>query len=562
MAATQTRTSLDGRPSSLHSTTTSIAHNPHDDNETYRMMVLRSDKTEEELDRALLNKALELGINVPQDPKTTLDLVTGDVSKINLGTAPATLPGRPARQESRASRSIHAPSDSSIESKGHPKTPSLTATSVTSAPSTNSATSHKSNYVKFKRSLKRLSSIRSKKKPFELQPSTPDLPILPSTNNLLRPDFQARSNTADQVLTVAAPRQESLNPPVSPIPPIRQGPNRKRVISLPYGIPPLSPQNLQPLRSPPPPPMSSPVRQRSPLFQHAPSTPAQPDPDPSALERSLQNPILKKLRTTQLQEQLRFISFRASQSRLLRTARLARKRASLSAYKTLQTQIEARHAEALANLEHRHLSAEVDLNETLQTERQACDLRLRHMQAYCNPRSSVIGMPVRNVTEADLQKLEQQFHVREGIDNLHAGKINVLREKQAKQVERVIDKQEKELQKQTEEFEREENELEEGVRAEEDEMEKVFEDRKTRLVARWGLAEAIERKMLEVETGEAFAELPAIGWGEEGKDGEEVDAEVRRLLAEKRIEIDPDSGIMMMEDGGMVEDEEEESNVI
>ena len=519
MATLDTRTSCNVRPSSPSSASISASgsasHNPPDDHETYRMMVLRFDKSEEEVDRDFLNKALELGIHIPQDPRITLNLINTGISNFDFGTAPVAVSEPSA--DSRASQSIHAPSDSSIESKGNQKTPSLAATSVTSAPSTNSGTSHKSNYVKLKRGLRRFSTMRGKKRNLGLQPSAPDLPIRPLTTDHLRPELQARSNTADQILSIPTPGHHSLTTPASPVSlvsPTRRGASRRKVISMPYGVPPPPlPSDLQPLRSPPPPPLPSPVRQRSTLSEHAPSTLPQPLTESSAFYRSLKNPTLKKLRTAQLQEQLRFISFRASQTRLLRTAHLARKRAALSTYKALQSDTETRHADALASLEHRHLSAEVDLHKTLKTERQACDVRLKHMQAYCNTRESVVGMPVRNVTEADFKKLEQQFHVRNGMDNLHASRINVLREKQAKQMERVIDKQEKELMKQTEEFEREESELEDSARVEERDMERVFAERKARLVARWRIAEAIERKLLEVDMGESVAELPAMGWG-------------------------------------------------
>ena len=550
MAATQKRSLSDMRPTSPASISTS--HDPQHDNQTYRMMVLRFDQPEEEVDRNFLQKALELGINIPQDPKTTLDLITNNVSTLNIGTAPQAIPEHPSHLDSRASQSIHTPSDSSIESKGHRKTPSLAATSITSAPSTDSVSSHKSNYVKFKRGFKRFSTMRGRRKTLAIQPSSPDLPIRPATTHLIRPDLQQRSNTADQIMTISLPQQQSLASPTSPnFPrsPTGRPTGRRKVISMPYGIPPPPPPPPPQSRpSHPPPPSPSSIPPRPSTSGHTFPISYQPASDPTAITRSLTSPTLKKLRTTQLQEQLRFISFRASQTRLLRTAHLARKRAALTAYKTTQSDTESRHAEALASLEHRHLSAEVDLHKALETERQACDVRLKHMQAYCNPRDNVAGMPVRTVTNADFKKLEQQYHVRNGMDNLHASRINVLRERQAKQVERVVDKQEKEMEKQAAEFDEEQMELEEGARAEEMEMERVFRERKHRLVNRWQMAEAIEKRLLELETGEIFAELPPIGWGDEGRDGEEVDAEVQRLLAVRRIAVDPASGIMMMEE--------------
>lgn len=232
----------------------------------------------------------------------------------------------------------------------------------------------------------------------------------------------------------------------------------------------------------------------------------------SARRRSISNPILKKLRTTQLQEQLRFISFEASQHRLIRTKQLQQKRETLSHYQQKQNSTHTRHAEALTSLENRHLNAEVELNRALELERQACDTRLKHMQAYCNPRSTVEGMPNRVVTKSDYRQLEQQYHIRNGMDNLHASRINVLRERQAKQLERIIAKQETELETLESDFERQNEELEATFRAEEAQVHHEFGERRNRLIARWNIAEAIERRRLEIQSGEEHGTLPVISW--------------------------------------------------
>lgn len=178
--------------------------------------------------------------------------------------------------------------------------------------------------------------------------------------------------------------------------------------------------------------------------------------------------------------------------------------------------LQERHAEALVSLEHRHLSAEVDLNKALELERQGCETRLKHMQGYCNPRSNIAGMPTRVVTRKDYHQLEQQYHIRNGMDNLHKSRINVLREKQGKQLERISAKQEAELEALANDHRQQVIDLENAYQTEEEELRREFGARRKRLMTRWTLAEAIERRKLEVETGDSYGALPPIPWEERG----------------------------------------------
>ena len=134
------------------------------------------------------------------------------------------------------------------------------------------------------------------------------------------------------------------------------------------------------------------------------------------------------------------------------------------------------------------------------------------MEAYCNSKGQIKGMPQRNVTDKDFRELAQQYHVRNGMSNLHEARINVLREKQAKQLERITAKQDLELSKLHSDSDQELQDLDIDFTDEETTLEHEFAERKKRLIARWTLAEAIERRKLENETGEAFGTLPPIAW--------------------------------------------------
>ncbi|KAK4690926.1 hypothetical protein P7C71_g5973, partial [Lecanoromycetidae sp. Uapishka_2] len=454
------------------------------DDDTYRMMVLRFEETEDEVDEHFLQTALDLGINVPQDPKTTLDLITSNVAALDINPIH---PEPTMLSSPRESQSTHTASDASIEQQSHRKTPSLTATSITST-SLSSVSSRKSNIVKVKKGFRRISRLSRRKTLATPVPGVP--PRVSSILQASRPGMQARPITADQIPTISNPHIQPHAITTDQIHTLALP--RKQVSSVTYDAPPPP----QPQFPPPPPPGEETLESLG------------------ARRRSISNPVLKKLRTTQLQEQLRFISFEASQHRLMRTRQLQHKRDALSRYHQQQTDAHARHAEALTSLEHRHLSAEVDLNRTLQLERQACDTRLKHMQAYCNPRSTVAGMPNRVVTKNDYRQLEQQYHTRNGMDNLHTSRINVLRERQGKQLERIMAKQETELDTLESDFERQNEELDVKFRQEERQLQQEFAERKNRLVARWNLAEAIERRKLELKTGEEFGPLPSVKWSD------------------------------------------------
>lgn len=455
--------------------------------ESYKMMVLRFENglSEEDVDKKFLRMALNLGINVPQDQKTTLDIVTSNIGGLGLTSSP--IDARPP--PSQSSQSTHSPSDSSSEQQHPTKTSSVTTTSVASiASSFDSATSRRSSSRLIKRGIRRLSTLCRRR--------TVDVPIhnLPpyiSSSSALRSSSQARSMITETCMTISDPPEPDEISPYSP----------------------------PPIREPPAPP--SPEEQNQEC--------------PAARERSLHHPQLRRLRILQLEEQSRFIRFEADQHRLMRLKQIEIKQAALGRYKTREKAALDHHIEALSSLEHRHLSAEVDLCQTLQLEKQACKTRLRHMEAYCNPRSKVDGMPNRVVTRKDFHQLTQQYHVRNGMDNLHAARINVLREKQGKQLERVAAKQELELETLTEDLQMENANLEARSKQEEDGLQTEFAERKKRLVARWLLTEAIERRKLENETGEIYGSLPAVEWPDSTSKREELEQQTLKGFARDAI---------------------------
>ena len=435
------------------------------DSDIYKMMVLRfaSDCTEEDVDQQFLRMAIDMGINIPQNPKTTLDLVTNNVSALALESVPDHEPS-----PSRTSQSTHLTSDSSSEYKQPSNTSSITT--VSSSPASISSTSSiRSSYTKFKRGFRRISALRRRK--------TVDVPIpfipLPTSAVKILGSPPAYDPPRSEPLTATTTCYKSASSQTEEVPvlePCSQS---------------LSMQDLE-----------------------------EKEEALAARQRSIDNIQLSKLRACHLDEQSRFIKFEAKQYHLLRLKQVESKQALLDRYNKHSQILKVQQADALTSLEQRHLLAEVDLNQTLQLERQGCETRLRHMKAYCNPRSSIIGMPNRNITKKDRRLLEQQHHVWNGMDNLHAARINVLREKQTKQLERVAAKQASELETMADDLKKETEESDAMIENEEIQLRSEFSERKHRLVARWTLAEAIERRRLENITEDVYGPLPPIPWAD------------------------------------------------
>ncbi|KAL8971400.1 MAG: hypothetical protein Q9183_001069, partial [Haloplaca sp. 2 TL-2023] len=315
----------------------------------YKMMVLRfsPNTTEDEVDRQILQAALRLSINVPQHPTSSLDLVTKNVSALNINPIPPEHGSPP----SRTSDSTHPASCNSSEQRGHTKTSSVTSASMTSPPSSiHSNLSHRSSYTKIKKGIRRFSTMRRRR---TIDAQIPPIPIAAIT--VLRPAAQHRPVTIDQI-----PSPSTISKPIpSRTPEILPSPD----VRVPTG---------------------------SSDFE---------EDDPAACSRSRNHPRLRQSRWSQLEEQQRFIRFEADQHRLMRSRQLDTERRILAEHPQKLKALSEKHAEALSSLENRHLSAEVDLECTLETERQACETRLKHMQAYCNPRYVIEGMPNRVVTK-------------------------------------------------------------------------------------------------------------------------------------------------------------------
>lgn len=157
-------------------------------------------------------------------------------------------------------------------------------------------------------------------------------------------------------------------------------------------------------------------------------------------------------------------------------------------------------------------------------EKRAVLFRLRHMEAYCqNPtppatpvdpasgRTSVDApLPERKVTEKDYHNLAQQYRERDAMDTLHKSKINVLRGKQKKAVESLMDRRDGEIEKLERDQQRELAAIDTEYSTQENQVLIGLSTRRARLEARWRTQAAIERARMEKTTGVRLAALPDV----------------------------------------------------
>ncbi|KAK5063212.1 hypothetical protein LTR84_005289 [Exophiala bonariae] len=245
--------------------------------------------------------------------------------------------------------------------------------------------------------------------------------------------------------------------------------------------------------------------------------------DSDAIERSRNCKAMLMLRTIQLEEKERFLQFQSgviSDSKVQCDRIKAQKRKDWD--KIMTDQIEKKE-KAVEELEARQLEAELKILKEHETEKRAVMTRLRHMEAYCrNPtppptpvevasgRPSTDSMPERKVTEKDYHSLAQQYRERDAMDTLHMSKINVLRGKQKKAVENLIDKRDREISKLEQELERELSAVEQQYTNQQTNAILILTEKRSRLEARWQTQALIQRKNVEKATGLPHAPLPDV----------------------------------------------------
>ncbi|KAF5616970.1 ariadne-2 [Fusarium sp. NRRL 52700] len=241
-----------------------------------------------------------------------------------------------------------------------------------------------------------------------------------------------------------------------------------------------------------------------------------------AEERTRSSADFSHLAEMHRQELGRFLEFAKQCREHLRTRFVEQKSSMMKRHAELKESMKEKHARAVSQLEDRQVAAEMDLRNTLEASERSVRIRLKHMEAYCdglgrNGANSSLrsdSQPHRVVTERDLRELGQQYNIRDGMERSHQAKINVMRDRQAKHMEELIDRQEAEYETLLERNRQELVELHAQAVLEEETLAHTFTARKSKLVRRWELAIEVLRKELEDQDGVKYAPIPTPTWPE------------------------------------------------
>jgi len=260
-----------------------------------------------------------------------------------------------------------------------------------------------------------------------------------------------------------------------------------------------------------------------------------------AAARTETSPDFQVLRRGQERELERFRVFERK-TRWVQWSRHSQKKQGLADKYADQTEkMMERHAKTVQHLEDRQIAAEMELRATLEQSEKSVKIRLKHMEAYCDGlgRHPDGDRPQRVVTERDLRELGQQYNVRDGMERLHQARINVMRDRQAKAVEELLERQEAELQKQTDRRDEDLEDLAAEFAHDEDALTRVFQDRRAKMLRRWALEMEILRRELEVKDGAKYGPMTLPDWPAELPRHEDETSPVEEYHEEEEEEATP-----------------------
>lgn len=223
---------------------------------------------------------------------------------------------------------------------------------------------------------------------------------------------------------------------------------------------------------------------------------------------------IRNLGRSQNEELSRFCTFLHQSQSSMRVRHSTEKLAVLEKHAGQQEELREQHTKDVSSLEDRQVAAEIELRNTLEQSERSVRLRLKHMEAYCKDQSRVPSdaMPSRVVTEKDLDQLEQQYALLQGMEQQHQTKINVMRERQTKRMEELVTKQQDERVSLNKQHADEIAEQDMGFAAEVRGMEELFRLRQIRMNSRWALQMEVLSKDQTSRSGVTCAPLPTPVW--------------------------------------------------
>jgi len=245
-----------------------------------------------------------------------------------------------------------------------------------------------------------------------------------------------------------------------------------------------------------------------------------------AIKRSENSEELSVLREKQINERDRFNDFHRNMKSAIWSRHVQSRVDILARYDDLQAKMKERHTKTAAHLEDRQVAAEMELRASLKQSERSVHIRLRHMEAYCEGvgRAPSGPNPARVVTERDRRELSQQYNLKNDIERLHQSRINVMREKQGRQMEQLQMRQDEELEKLARKQADELDAQDEAFADAEEKFTELFGARKERIRKRWALVEEVTRRKMEARDGLRYAKVGDVEWPDDERREEALEA--------------------------------------
>jgi hypothetical protein len=229
--------------------------------------------------------------------------------------------------------------------------------------------------------------------------------------------------------------------------------------------------------------------------------------------RTAESEEFESLRERERVQMEEFRRFEGKMRWVMWTRHSQKRLAMMERYKDQMEKTRERHAKTEQHLEDRQIEAEIELRTALEQSEKSIRIQLKYMEAYCNGPSR---LPEREVTRKHREQLARQYHVRDGIERRHQSQINVLREKQAKRMEELVERHEKELAALVEKRAEEVEDLGLAFTNEEEALVMVFAERRERMVRRWGLEGEILRREMAKRDGVRYGTMVLPEWPDDG----------------------------------------------
>ncbi|KAG6213609.1 hypothetical protein E4U50_001107 [Claviceps purpurea] len=252
---------------------------------------------------------------------------------------------------------------------------------------------------------------------------------------------------------------------------------------------------------------------------------AQTPPQQGPAQRSMQHPEVQSLLQAQRNEMRRMLDFKNAALTSLEARQAAQETALTDQHIQDRDELVAKQARDASQLEDRQISDELELRNKLEQAEWSNTIRIKYMEAYCeapsqspsvssskSSTSSSSSLPPRVVTEKNLRDLGRQYSLREKVQREHESKIYMLRVRQSKKMEDLVQSHGAQLRELIERNREAREAFGERVRRERKTFDGVFGARQARLTARWALSIQVQCRELQGRDGLRYALVAPPSW--------------------------------------------------